>query len=390
MPDEFVLETDEFFLRDENFFIRIGDGTADDRGGDVVFGGDFDGFVGIGGGQDDTETDSHVENIVHLFVRDAAGRLDEIEDGRRSGEIADLETNCGSDAIQVKQTVAGDVDEGFHVQGTVEHFEDGFDIDAGGLENFLAERVLKVPGGFAEGVSPAVQQNAAGKSEAVAVNAAALQSDHEIAGPDVFTGKDTIHRHDTDASGDEIERFTVTTGMEQFLDLSDLSGGNGDISLDASLVDTLHELVDETGIGDFDGDVIHQGEGPGADAEHVVDVHGDTVDADRIVFFHRLGDENFCADSIGGDGDTLVIADVDYVGEITEIQENLAYILVESKRVLDKGTEIRHGLRGGGGIDPGFPVGIGTGLFVAHVKSRPGQNFDGSRTTCLMRSRLQV
>ena len=52
------------------------------------------------------------------------------------------------------------------------------------------------------------------------------------------------------------------------------------------------------------GNIIEQRDRSSPHREHVIDVHRDTVDTDRVVFIHHLGDNNFGAHAVGGYGDS--------------------------------------------------------------------------------------
>ena len=69
----------------------------------------------------------------------------------------------------------------------------------------------------------------------------------------------------------------------------------------------------------FDRDVIDHRHRPRADAQHVVDVHRDAIDADRVVFFHHVGDDRLRADAVGEIARPIA-ADIDDIGEIADRQ----------------------------------------------------------------------
>ena len=69
----------------------------------------------------------------------------------------------------------------------------------------------------------------------------------------------------------------------------------------------------------FYGNVIEQRQRRSPNAEYVVDVHRDTIDADRIVAVHHLRDDRLGTDPVGADRQADP-ADVDDIGEIADIQ----------------------------------------------------------------------
>ena len=61
--------------------------------------------------------------------------------------------------------------------------------------------------------------------------------------------------------------------------------------------------AEPVGVGLLDGEVVEQRDRLGADADDVVDVHRDAVDADRLEAVGLLGDDELGADAVGGERD---------------------------------------------------------------------------------------
>src|SRR5262249_45518218 len=107
-------------------------------------------------------------------------------------------------------------------------------------------------------------------------------------------------------------------------------------------------------------DVVDHRKRLGADADHVVDVHGDAVDADGVVFAHHVGDNGFRADAVGAERKADAV-ELDHVGEIADRQHHAA----EPRRrpgalhARDDAVQARIRLRG---VDAAVAVD-----FVAHV-----------------------
>src|SRR5262249_12092444 len=108
----------------------------------------------------------------------------------------------------------------------------------------------------------------------------------------------------------------------------------------------------------LDRDVVEHGDRLGADADHVVHVHRDAVDPDRVVTAEHLGHQHFGADAVRGQGQAEAAAEGDAVGEVPDVQDRPAdaRLAPELQRGLDP-------LQQGGqaqlrvGRDPGLPVG---------------------------------
>src|SRR5262249_10100181 len=67
--------------------------------------------------------------------------------------------------------------------------------------------------------------------------------------------------------------------------------------------------------------VVDHGQGLGTDADHVVRVHRDAVDADRVPASHPLRDDQLGADAVGGDGDAGPLIQADDVGVVATVDD---------------------------------------------------------------------
>ena len=81
--------------------------------------------------------------------------------------------------------------------------------------------------------------------------------------------------------------------------------------------------VEHGGVGLLDRDVVDQRQRLGADADHVVDVHGDAIDADRVVLAHHVGDDRLRADAVGAQRKADAVQ-LDDVGEVADRQHDAA------------------------------------------------------------------
>src|SRR5262249_42575368 len=85
--------------------------------------------------------------------------------------------------------------------------------------------------------------------------------------------------------------------------------------------DAPAEWTEQIRIGFLDRDVVDQGGGPGTNAEDVVDVHGDAVDAHTVVAARGLRDQKLRPDAVRGDGDAERLAHRNHVGEVSNIED---------------------------------------------------------------------
>ena len=68
----------------------------------------------------------------------------------------------------------------------------------------------------------------------------------------------------------------------------------------------------DVGVGAIGRDVVEHRQRLGADADDVVGVHRDAVDADRVEAAELLGDEKLRPDAVGGERDPGPIVDPDH------------------------------------------------------------------------------
>ena len=89
----------------------------------------LDRCVRVGGRDDADEAEAHVEDLVHLFVRDLAELLDQAEDGRDVERVRELVADVAGEAQEVVQAVAGDVGEAADVGVGGEQLEHRAHVD---------------------------------------------------------------------------------------------------------------------------------------------------------------------------------------------------------------------------------------------------------------------
>src|SRR5205085_1924705 len=100
--------------------------------------------------------------------------------------------------------------------------------------------------GFGMRASP---QSVPGQREAVAVNAAALNPHHQIAGSDVLSNKQPFRMNCPDTGPDEVERIMRIAGFaQQFPDLRDFTSRNVDAGEYCAIVQTLGDAAEDLGL----------------------------------------------------------------------------------------------------------------------------------------------
>src|SRR5256886_576601 len=116
-----------------------------------------------------------------------------------------------------------------------------------------------------------------------------------------------------------------------------------------------------------DRHVVHEGKRLGADADHVVHVHRDAVDPDRVPTPHLLRDQHFRADAVRAQREG-VRTEVDETGEVADLRERLAEAL----------PAVAQGRNEGGDMGRLFLLAhAGIGIGADHVERKRPRLFQG-------------
>src|SRR5881628_2124612 len=234
------------------------------------------------------------------------------------GQAIDHVADIGSGPAHVQEAGARNVRHCLDVQIGFKHRDNFFDVDAGRFEQLFSNGSSEFAQVFVHAPILNREEDPARQRQAIAVHARGAQSHNDVAIPGVPAGEDSRKINGANGGAHEIERVAFAYAVDHFPDLSDFSTRNGYLGELRALVQSLNELTHEVVVRGFDGNIVQQRYGSGADAEHVIDVHGDTVDTDGVVFVHHVGDNNFRADSVGRYGDTGTVSKINDVGEVTQ------------------------------------------------------------------------
>ena len=116
------------------------------------------------------------------------------------------------------------------------------------------------------------------------MNTVAGDADDPVAGFEVAADDDAVERHGADRRPDQVEP------LDQIRQLRDLAAADRDPGLACALGEPRGERVEHRRVGPVGRDVVDHRQRPRADAQQIVDIHRDAVDADRVVFLHHVGD----------------------------------------------------------------------------------------------------
>ena len=324
-------------------------------------GGELKRPVGLAFRDYQTEADSHVEHLEHFRVGDSAKFLKNGEDRRRRRERIDHERDPGRDAAQVQEPVAGNVHQGLDVDVLFrfEERQDFLRVDMRRLEQCFTQGPAEFGKRFfIQG--PVLSDRLSCQGETVAVHPVAFNADDHVARANTFPHDDPVQIHDPDGRPRQIEPFSLFAHftLDDVLDLSNFPTGDGDAGAKGSLGQSLCQFPQADRIERLHRNIVHHGQRGRPDAEQIIHVHGDAIDADGVVFPHPLGNQDLGPHAIRSHGDSLVVADLDHVGEQPEVQTDTAGLsLGDVPRLPELLGNIGKGLHDLVGIDPGPLIG---------------------------------
>src|SRR5437667_4659 len=200
--------------------------------------------------------------------------------------------------------------------GRAEGPQDRTDVNRGRLEELLP------PGSPAlwEGIEDRqgrVREDAAGQRQAVGVDPGARKADDHVARPDRAAVDDLRLEDGPEAGPREVDL------PDEFRDDGDLSTDDRDVRELRATVQADADLASDFLVVGRDRDIVDERERLRPDADHVVHIHRDAVDADRVPPAHLLRDEDLRADAVRAEGER-VGSEVDEPCEVADLREGLA------------------------------------------------------------------
>ncbi len=161
-----------------------------------------------------------------------------------------------------------------------------------------------------------VQEHSTRQRVAVGVEARGRQAQDRIAGTDRLAEDQRVRRDRAHTCADQVESAFVTGHFsiraDDLRELRDLASGDRDSGFLRSRAEPLEDLIDAAVVESVNADVVDQREGPGSDADHVVDVHRDAVEPDRVVAIELRRHDRLGADPIRADRDAELVAKRDH------------------------------------------------------------------------------
>ena len=263
--------------------------------------------VGVRGIDDDAEADAHVEHAEHLGFVHVAGVLQEAEQ-RRHGPRAGVHLRVegvGQGAVEVAgQAAAGDVRhavDGAAEGVVVQQRADGADVDAGGLQQRLAQRAAACDGVIGVAVVNGVEVevllagDGADEGVAVGVDAGGAEAEDDVAlaggGRAVDDAVELDHAHR------EAGQVVVAGGVDVG-HLGGLAAQQRTIGERAAVGHAADDLLHLRGVDPVHADVVQEHQRLGALHDQVVDVHRHAVLTDGVVDAEVGGELDLGADAV--------------------------------------------------------------------------------------------
>ena len=163
-------------------------------------------------------------------------------------------------------------------------------------------------------------------------------------------GDHLVQRDGAEAGSGEVE------AADQLAELGELAADDLDAGQLCARREALADLGCDRSVGPVHGEVVHHRQRACPDADHVVDVHRDAVDADGVPAAELLGDQELGADAVGGQGDSGALVDADDVGVVAACEHLAALAAARARRQgADEGAD---GVVGIALADPRARVGV--------------------------------
>ena len=128
------------------------------------------------------------------------------------------------------------------------------------------------------------------------------EADQGVAGLDPLASDDRVEIDEPDRG------TTQLPALDDVADLGDLASRDLDPRLLGAGAETLADLAADLGRCLAAEDEVDEGDRLGADADQVVHVHRDQVDADRLEAAELLGDDHLGPHAVGAEGDAPVVS----------------------------------------------------------------------------------
>ena len=244
---------------------------------------------------------SHISASRHARRAAGSGRRSAAAASGASISVAD----AGVEPQQVEQAVAGDVREAVHLALRAQQVERRAHVDRGRLEQLVGERCARARRASRRATGRPASSSAR-RASVKPFECSPLEGTPITASPGAIAlpGEDPVARARR-RTRRRPGRSRAATGGPASISGTWASSPPG-ISIPACSAPARRPspiAASIARVGLLDGDVVDHRDRLGADADQVVDVHRDAVDADRVEALRLLGDDQLGADAVGADRD---------------------------------------------------------------------------------------
>ena len=243
---------------------------------------DFQSLLHLLGGNHHAHANAHIKGVEHIPFRDVAGLGDEVKDGQHPhGTSVDLGAEALRDAAGdvLIEAAAGNVADALDIH-LFKQSQNALDVDSGGgqqgFQNGLTTQGLT--GLLEVGVVLHVK-DLPYQAKAVGMHTGGSQGDHHVTGFHAGIVNDFLLVHNAHTKARQI----VIIHRHHAGMLGSLAADQRGTGLDAALGHAAYDFRNALGHIFAAGDVVQEEQGPGAAADHIVDAHGNTVNADGVV-----------------------------------------------------------------------------------------------------------
>ena len=130
------------------------------------------------------------------------------------------------------------------------------------------------------------------------------------------SGDDFVQVHEAHAEAEQVEAVGRRVSPDQLRKDGQLPARDLNAGVLGAGGEAASDLLESGGIGLLDGYVVEHRDRIRADADHVVDVHGDAVDPDRVETPQPLGDDHLRADPVAGQREAALVVEAKHVGVV--------------------------------------------------------------------------
>src|SRR5512145_1598711 len=168
----------------------------------------------------------------------------------------------------------------------------------------------------------------ASKCQAVAMNAITFNANDDVAGLESLPYDNLVERHCPNSRPSQIKTIAFSVAFHNVTELRDFTARNRNVRASRPSAQTFSDRLDHVRIELLHSKVINHRDGCRANADQIIHIHGDTINAYRIVLAHHLGDDHLCAHAISRNGKPNA-PNIENVSKVANVKSDSAYAITE-------------------------------------------------------------